>query len=83
MMSSGRLLLGSLGLTTIVGASSRLGIILADRKEDKEPNLSDVVPSRLQQLSKVRGCSKEKPFDLLIIGGGATGAGCALDAATR
>jgi len=27
--------------------------------------------------------SREDPFDLLIIGGGATGTGCALDAATR
>ena len=83
MISSSRLLLGSLGVATIVGASGRLGVIMADHKGDKEPYLSDMVPSRSQQLSKIRECSKTKPFDMLIIGGGATGSGCALDAATR
>ncbi len=42
-----------------------------------------VVPSRAQQLSRLHDSSPDKPFDVLIIGGGATGAGCALDAATR
>ncbi|KAJ3273409.1 mitochondrial glycerol-3-phosphate dehydrogenase [Terramyces sp. JEL0728] len=48
-------------------------------------------PSRLEMLQKLKGISadgkklndEEQEFDLLIIGGGATGAGCALDAATR
>jgi glycerol-3-phosphate dehydrogenase len=41
------------------------------------------IPSREQQLARLRAGTKEHPFDVLIIGGGATGTGCALDAATR
>ncbi|KAF9474285.1 DAO-domain-containing protein [Pholiota conissans] len=43
-------------------------------------------PSRadmLAQLKKSGKGNKDEEFDLLIIGGGATGAGCAVDAATR
>ena len=35
--------------------------------------------SRQEQLKQL----KEMEYDVLVIGGGATGAGCALDAATR
>jgi glycerol-3-phosphate dehydrogenase len=35
------------------------------------------------QTSKTRGDGQEEPYDLLIIGGGATGSGIALDAVTR
>ncbi|KAI8462742.1 MAG: mitochondrial glycerol-3-phosphate dehydrogenase [Monoraphidium minutum] len=41
------------------------------------------VPARADQIAKLRGSSRDQPFDVLIIGGGATGAGCAVDAATR
>ncbi len=41
------------------------------------------VPTRAQQVARLSSSTKEEPFDLLIIGGGATGTGCALDAATR
>ena len=37
------------------------------------------VPNRAQQLSRL----KTEEFDVLVIGGGATGAGCVLDAQTR
>jgi glycerol-3-phosphate dehydrogenase len=47
-------------------------------------------PSRQEMLNKLKGLDKDgeksaKPeeFDLLIVGGGATGAGVALDATTR
>lgn len=50
---------------------------------DDQPDLAEPVPSRTQQLSRLRNSTIDKPFDLLIIGGGATGTGCALDAATR
>lgn len=49
----------------------------------RAPLLSDVVPSRAQQLMRLQDNSPDKPFDVLIIGGGATGTGCAVDAATR
>ncbi|GLC35549.1 hypothetical protein PLESTM_000336300 [Pleodorina starrii] len=40
-------------------------------------------PPRPTQMERLRGSTRERPFDLLIVGGGATGAGCALDAVTR
>jgi glycerol-3-phosphate dehydrogenase len=43
-------------------------------------------PSRAEMLAQLKKATKEnkdEEFDLLIIGGGATGAGCAVDAATR
>ena len=43
----------------------------------------DKVPSRKEQLRKLADGSEHNPFDVLVIGGGATGTGCALDAATR
>ena len=42
-----------------------------------------MVPSRASQLSNLRESSPSSPLDLLIIGGGATGCGCALDGSTR
>ncbi|XP_061788336.1 glycerol-3-phosphate dehydrogenase, mitochondrial isoform X2 [Nerophis lumbriciformis] len=40
---------------------------------------ADGLPSRQGQLTRLRNTE----FDVLVVGGGATGAGCALDAATR
>lgn len=45
--------------------------------------LSEDVPPRHVQVSALAGSSPAAPFDLLVIGGGATGTGIALDAATR
>ncbi|CAI5518203.1 unnamed protein product [Closterium sp. Naga37s-1] len=47
------------------------------------PKLADEVPSRQVQMSALAGSSSARPFDILVIGGGATGAGVALDAAAR
>lgn len=41
------------------------------------------VPSRAEQIASLKAGTKDNPFDLLIIGGGATGTGCALDATSR
>ena len=41
--------------------------------------VKSILPTRKEQLSRL----KEDEFDVLVIGGGATGSGCALDAATR
>ena len=41
------------------------------------------VPSRAEQLRKLADGTAQNPFDVFIIGGGATGTGCALDAVTR
>jgi glycerol-3-phosphate dehydrogenase len=39
-----------------------------------------LIPSRVDIISKLKA---REEFDVLIIGGGATGSGAALDAATR
>lgn len=41
------------------------------------------VPPRVAQLAALRQGTRENPFDVLIIGGGATGTGCAVDAVSR
>ena len=41
------------------------------------------LPSRHHALETLSGSSPEKPFDILIVGGGITGAGIALDASAR
>eukprot|EP00475_Leptophrys_vorax_P022024 TRINITY_DN2995_c0_g1_i4.p1 TRINITY_DN2995_c0_g1~~TRINITY_DN2995_c0_g1_i4.p1 ORF type:complete len:693 (-),score=30.62 TRINITY_DN2995_c0_g1_i4:149-2227(-) len=47
------------------------------------PELSDDVPPRRVQMAALAGSSSARPFDMLVIGGGATGAGVALEAVTR
>ena len=49
--------------------------------EDEKKRIMSWMPPRRQELiERIRG---EPKFDVLIIGGGATGTGCALDAAQR
>lgn len=55
------------------------GSVLADAR----PVLGEKVPSREEQWAKLAKGTAQNPYDVLIIGGGATGAGCAVDAATR
>lgn len=40
-------------------------------------------PSRQDLLDRLKSSTAKNPFDILIIGGGATGSGCALDATSR
>jgi hypothetical protein len=55
--------------------------------EAQEVQLSAEIPSRQQQVQRLAASKpyrqQQNPFDVLIIGGGATGAGIAVDAATR
>ncbi|KAL1553202.1 Glycerol-3-phosphate dehydrogenase sdp6, mitochondrial [Salvia divinorum] len=63
-------------------AASDRGAALADvRHRIADP--SAAVPSRAVQESALIGSSASSPLDILVIGGGATGCGVALDAATR
>ncbi|KAG5283281.1 hypothetical protein AALO_G00040350 [Alosa alosa] len=48
--------------------------------EQVKMTFQDVLPSRADQLSALRHTDE---FDVLVVGGGATGSGCALDAVTR
>jgi len=43
----------------------------------------DQVPSRREQLRRLAEGTPSSPYDVLIVGGGATGTGCAVDAVTR
>lgn len=56
------------------------------QKKDSQPKLTQDAPVKSEGLpsreSQFRGL-KNSHFDILIIGGGATGAGAALDAASR
>ncbi|KIY96540.1 glycerol-3-phosphate dehydrogenase [Monoraphidium neglectum] len=81
----------ALPLAAILGAGASSGYLLQGpgAARANAPGAGDEllavgpVPTRAQQLARLRAGSKDDPFDVLIIGGGATGAGCALDAATR
>jgi glycerol-3-phosphate dehydrogenase len=46
-----------------------------------DPSKFPRIPPRQEQLSQLKNLNNK--FDVLIIGGGASGAGCALDAASR
>lgn len=48
------------------------------------PSRNAILPSRQQQISTlIESGEKKIEFDVLVVGGGATGAGAALDATTR
>lgn len=51
------------------------------RQKIIDPNA--VIPSRAAQESVLSGATAANPLDVLVIGGGATGCGVALDAVTR
>lgn len=78
-----RLLLGS---TTVVAATGAY-LTLQQRKpiQAENPRLPDVsifkkLPTRQEMLERTKSGQE---YDLIIVGGGATGTGCAVDAASR
>jgi glycerol-3-phosphate dehydrogenase len=78
-----RLLIGvGLGVSSL-GVLAWLTSPETCKNEAFEVQMSTKIPSRVQHLNTMRASSRANPFDLLIIGGGATGAGCALDASSR
>ncbi|CAG9460486.1 unnamed protein product [Pedinophyceae sp. YPF-701] len=58
-------------------------IPVADAKSAANVDYSSAVPDRAKQLETLKHATKDKPLDVLVIGGGATGVGCTLDAALR
>lgn len=50
---------------------------------NKIADVNAVVPSRQVQESALMGTSSVNPLDILVVGGGATGSGVALDAVSR
>lgn len=68
----------------VLGLGAGGGILLnTGDSEGDQYQLTAKVPSRQQQLSTLSSSKPNQPFDLLVIGGGATGSGIAVDAATR
>jgi len=55
--------------------------VAACQQKIHDPNA--VLPSRQVQQSSLLGSTSANPLDILVIGGGATGTGVALDAVTR
>lgn len=71
--------LGVLGL----GAGGGILLNSTQQQEGEHLMLAAAVPSRQQQVAALSTSRPNQPFDLLVIGGGATGTGIAVDAATR
>ncbi|GJQ12781.1 hypothetical protein GpartN1_g4572.t1 [Galdieria partita] len=90
-VGGGILAVGALGATIIGTSSSAAPFARVDYKEGSNDGKSAVrlpplesVPSRQKQLESLRSSSQEQnSLDILVIGGGATGSGVALDAALR
>jgi glycerol-3-phosphate dehydrogenase len=61
-----------------LGGGSQLSAI-----RQRISDLNAAVPSRAVQEAALIGSSSVNPLDVLVIGGGATGSGVALDAVTR
>ncbi|GLE05469.1 hypothetical protein PINS_up014492 [Pythium insidiosum] len=70
---------GGLSGASILAAKEKERLVAPIKCEDGSTIVPYEVPSRAAQLERL----KKEQFDVLVIGGGATGAGCALDAATR
>lgn len=74
---------GAIGAGVVVAALTASNVAEA---RDLAPAVIPVharMPSRSDQVSMIQAGTASNPFDVLIIGGGATGTGCAVDAATR
>ncbi|XP_069081256.1 glycerol-3-phosphate dehydrogenase, mitochondrial [Pleurodeles waltl] len=83
----GTILFGGGALATVVGLSQlaeyrkkQVNITYVEAAEPVRQVIDNELPSREAQLMTLENT---KEFDVLVIGGGATGCGCALDAVSR
>lgn len=77
-------ILGSLGALALGGIGSAFAFSAHENSASGGIiDYSKPPPSRKEQFDKIRKGTKESPFDIIVVGGGATGSGVALDAATR
>lgn len=74
---------GTVLLHPPISASDHGGVSHLAAVRQKIHDSYAVVPSRDVQQSSLIGASSANPLDILVIGGGATGCGVALDAVTR
>ncbi|CAN1258229.1 Glycerol-3-phosphate dehydrogenase SDP6, mitochondrial [Linum perenne] len=70
-------------LSPSLASSDRGGGPAFDAVKLKVHDPSASVPSRAAQESALIGSTVSNPLDILVVGGGATGCGVALDAVTR
>lgn len=80
---AGRLAPALGALTVAGGALYSLGASGSGHEHLQDRVVLGPVPSRAEAVARLKDSSPDRPFDVLIIGGGATGAGCAVDAVTR
>ncbi|NWZ86161.1 GPDM protein, partial [Poecile atricapillus] len=82
----GTALIGGGAIATVFGLSqfsqyrNKHGALVEVQAAEGAPVRKDHLPTREQQILALQTSGE---FDVLVIGGGATGCGCALDAATR
>ncbi|KAM8807006.1 glycerol-3-phosphate dehydrogenase, mitochondrial [Eudromia elegans] len=82
----GTVLIGGGAIATVFGLSqfsqyrNKHGTLYVEAAEPVPVPMKNHFPTREEQLLTLQSTSE---FDVLVIGGGATGCGCALDAATR
>ncbi|NWT95576.1 GPDM protein, partial [Urocynchramus pylzowi] len=82
----GTALIGGGAIATVFGLSqfsqhrNKHGALVQVQAAEGVPVRKDHIPTREQQIVALQSSGE---FDVLVIGGGATGCGCALDAATR
>ncbi|NWW10304.1 GPDM protein, partial [Oreocharis arfaki] len=82
----GTALIGGGAIATVFGLSqfsqyrNKHGALVEVQAAEGVPVRKDHLPTREQQILALQTSGE---FDVLVIGGGATGCGCALDAATR
>ncbi|CAH0522142.1 unnamed protein product [Peronospora belbahrii] len=78
-LGAGVIGVGGLAGSAIVSAKEPHRLVAPIKCDDGSTIIPYETPSRAVQLDRLQ----KEHFDVLIIGGGATGSGCALDAATR
>ncbi|KAJ5936980.1 Glycerol-3-phosphate dehydrogenase [Penicillium verhagenii] len=69
-------------LYTSAAAAAGAGVLYISYRPRNIPGL-EAPASRIEQIKDLKRSQDEESYDLLVIGAGATGAGIALDAATR
>ncbi|KAJ8416964.1 hypothetical protein AAFF_G00328420 [Aldrovandia affinis] len=86
-VAKGSAIFGGAALATIYGLSElsryrkkQVRLAHVEAVEQEKMPFQDEFPSRQAQLSALQSTEE---FDVLVVGGGATGAGCALEAVTR
>ncbi|WCJ19272.1 Glycerol-3-phosphate dehydrogenase SDP6 mitochondrial [Euphorbia peplus] len=70
-------------LSPTIASNDRAGPPALDAVKQRITDPTALIPSRASQESALIGATAANPLDVLVIGGGATGTGAALDAVTR